>query len=43
MPQIKIIVEKRDKTYPNGSIGWETVKEKVLCSSCNKDKEVKKS
>ena len=36
--QYKIITEGRGKIYPNGSIGWEIVKEIGVCS---RHKEVK--
>ena len=35
--QSKVVVETRPKTYANGqevTLGYETVKEKVLCHQC---------
>jgi len=30
----KLVVQKRGKAYPNGSVGWEIVKEIIVCGSC---------
>ena len=33
-PEIKIVTEKRNVRYENGSTGWEIVKEKKVCPNC---------
>lgn len=35
--QCKRIVAKREKTYPGGGKGWETVREESLCPTCSRE------
>lgn len=30
----RVVTQKRKRTYPDGSEGWEIVKEKNLCDTC---------
>jgi len=30
----KLIVEKREKVYPDGSTGWEIARELSICHNC---------
>ena len=38
-PQIKIVTDenKRPRTYPNGSVGWEIIRELNVCPKCAKE------
>jgi len=34
---IRVVVEKRDKSYFGGGLGWEIVREANLCEPCAKN------
>lgn len=34
VPMNKLVVKKRKKTYPEGTTGYETVKELSVCKEC---------
>ena len=34
----KEVIKTRPRYYPNGSVGWEIVKEINVCSECSGDK-----
>lgn len=33
-PQNKVVIQRREKIYADGSKGWEIVKEVALCDEC---------